>query len=298
MPNNTAFIGTSSPIGYDYEKEPELNHPNPLLEAPLGLFLLYDEIWFLHHQLCPKNMKDLDYVKFISDSDDVADYREKFDNISQEKIADNLGLESERSSVGFDHLLNDIAPFATYDNHGRSIQELGIMPNPDTRNFLFDYYVVSELDTDVDYISNTFVKSKISLDTMNTNSYRDLNKAESIIASRVPNYQTPDGPYFEAIDDFRKYRTRSQFREKMLEGDLTIEELEEEFTEIRNRMLIESTSRKNVYESIISMFVTQAPVFSNIFGAIAGAKNAAQSHSRNKNYGWANFLAKIENHNK
>ncbi len=62
-----AYIGVSTPIGYDHSsvfrvgigdvafpvKEPYwayyngLPYPTPILEAPYGLLLLYDELWFL-----------------------------------------------------------------------------------------------------------------------------------------------------------------------------------------------------------------------------------------------------------
>jgi hypothetical protein len=56
-----AFIGLSGPMGYDYNNYQDKNStiPNPILEAPLGLMVLYDKILFLHPSLCPKSMLDL-----------------------------------------------------------------------------------------------------------------------------------------------------------------------------------------------------------------------------------------------
>ena len=39
--------------------------PNPILESPMGLLILYDEIVFLCRSLCPDNMRALPYVKYV-----------------------------------------------------------------------------------------------------------------------------------------------------------------------------------------------------------------------------------------
>lgn len=70
MAIRTAFIGLSGPIAYDYKNVGDKIHPvetsapNPILEDSLGLMAFYDEIHFLAPQLCPRNMRDLPYVRF------------------------------------------------------------------------------------------------------------------------------------------------------------------------------------------------------------------------------------------
>jgi hypothetical protein len=32
--------------------------PNPILDSPFGLMLLYDELWFLTKDLCPTNLRN------------------------------------------------------------------------------------------------------------------------------------------------------------------------------------------------------------------------------------------------
>lgn len=68
-----AVIGLSTPLCYDYKnpiKNPSgdiYDTPNPILESPFGLLLLYDEVWFLNRNLCPQNMWNLPYVKFMDE---------------------------------------------------------------------------------------------------------------------------------------------------------------------------------------------------------------------------------------
>ena len=41
--------------------------PNPIIESPLGLMIFYDEILFLCRSICPENMRNLPYVKFVDE---------------------------------------------------------------------------------------------------------------------------------------------------------------------------------------------------------------------------------------
>jgi hypothetical protein len=60
-------------------------YPNPILEAPLGLMVLYDEVVFLNETICPKSMQDLDFIKFLSDREDIKDLLEKIDEEKMEE---------------------------------------------------------------------------------------------------------------------------------------------------------------------------------------------------------------------
>ena len=106
-----AYIGLSYPTFYDYLHEsPKTQNdtsssPNPVIESPWGLMILYDELWFLCESLCPNNMRKLPYVKFVDKMfpdlyfDDmlVNDYNIQqygYDGlISYERIMDSMNLE-------------------------------------------------------------------------------------------------------------------------------------------------------------------------------------------------------------
>jgi hypothetical protein len=70
MNKRIAYVGLSTPVFYDYKYSARETNadtrssPNPILDSPYGLLLLYDEIWFLTRSLCPDNMRDLPYVNF------------------------------------------------------------------------------------------------------------------------------------------------------------------------------------------------------------------------------------------
>ena len=73
MRKRTAYIGISYPLLYDYEHQANKgpndlsDSPNPIIESPLGLMIFYDEILFLCKSVCPNNMRNLPYVKFVDE---------------------------------------------------------------------------------------------------------------------------------------------------------------------------------------------------------------------------------------
>ena len=58
MKRRIAYIGLSYPLLYDYQHQAEMTEndvadsPNPIIESPLGLMILYDELWFLCESIC------------------------------------------------------------------------------------------------------------------------------------------------------------------------------------------------------------------------------------------------------
>lgn len=314
MTKRIAYLGLSTPLTYDYAHHGSAGSgkPNPILEAPLGLFLLYDELWFLHPDLCPINMRELDYVKFISDQEDINDYFEQINNISEEQLVskniDRSQIPNEQSpgsslrrpakaeAPGWQKLANHIAPFGKHYNHG--VDLIGpYLPTTSYSNFLADYFISHSLDADVDYISNSIINKKVSFKKIsNVETGDSLYPTERIIADRVQNYQTPIGPYFEQIDDFRNIETIKHFRSKMKnkEDISDIDGVNKSFDQIRNKMTIANTSKYNIYESLISFIVDCVPLASEFIGPAISGLDLTQSLRRRKNYGWVNFLAQVE----
>ena len=73
MSKRIAYIGISYPLLYDYWHPADkssndlIDSPNPIIESPLGLMIFYDEIVFLCRSVCPNNMRNLPYVKFVDE---------------------------------------------------------------------------------------------------------------------------------------------------------------------------------------------------------------------------------------
>ncbi|MEU6510569.1 hypothetical protein [Streptomyces sp. NPDC046942] len=69
-----AFLGHFAAAFYDEANPHKVDGrdvPNAVLENATGLMLCYDELWFLNRRQCPADMQDLDFVKFVSDHDDM-----------------------------------------------------------------------------------------------------------------------------------------------------------------------------------------------------------------------------------
>jgi len=297
MAKSIAYIGMSSPLGYDYEVEREFGRPNPILEAPLPLFLLYDEIWFLHHEMCPKNMENLGYVRILSDEQDITDYMEEVENLSEEDILDSSKPElGRRLGDNWETTMQNIAPYTdTYDDHSRnSIGGYG-HSRVSYGNFLLDQYVSEQLG--VDYVSNSAIKDYVTFDEdATTDPSYAIGATQKLVSKRIPQYQSQAGPYFDDIDDFRNSSYIEEFRKKLRGegGEVSAEELEYEYNRIRNRMTRAATSKKNIYDGIAQLFLDVTPGISETLGTIVDIKEILHSHSRAKKYGWVNLLTEIE----
>jgi hypothetical protein len=120
-----AFIGLSGPLFYDYRnparKAPSdlESSPNPVLDSPFGLLLLFDEIWFLCRSLCPDNMRDLPYVKFLDETGTLP------------KL-DNTTISDATKSIKADRLLyNSYEKFTErfFAKYWKTVRQVGIIWN-------------------------------------------------------------------------------------------------------------------------------------------------------------------------
>ncbi|WP_158059364.1 hypothetical protein [Halorussus halophilus] len=300
MGKNIAYLGVSSPLAYDYGRETDTKPPNPVLEAPLGLFLLYDELWFLHPCLCPENMQELEYVRFLSDRHDITDYYESVEQLDEDEI---LGEEppsvSRRPWKQYGELVKHVAPFAKYDNHGR-LFDSHFYPDASYGNFLIDQFIASELNTDVDYIANSAVMQILDPNPdVQSGHPKRLSTAEELVSRRIatdlPNLQSPRGPYFEAVDDFRNIDSIGRFREKLDSSpeELDADSLDNEFREVRNRVFAAETDRSNVYKSVVSLMLIYAPGVGKAANTTSKLNDIVTYDARSRKHGWTNFLANV-----
>ena len=301
MGENIAYLGVSSPLAYDYGRETETEPPNPILEAPLGLFLLYDELWFLHPCLCPENMRELEYVQFLSDRRDITDYYESVEQMDETEIlGEDPPSVSRRPWVEYGELVEHVAPFAKYDNHGR-LFDSHFYPDASYGNFLIDQFIASELNTDVDYIANSTVIQMLEpAPDVQTSHPERLSTAKELvsrrIANEIPNVQFPRGPYFEAVDDFRNIGSIDRFREKLdtSPDELDADSLDREFQRIRNRVFTAETDRSNVHKSIMSLTLIYVPGVGKAANTTSKLNDIITYDARSSKHGWTNFLSNVE----
>lgn len=214
-----AFIGLSTPIGYDYgnfaSKAPadEASSPNPVLDSPFGLLLLFDELVFLTRSLCPENMRNLPYVSFLDESlllphlltEEVeaaenavwnAEFGTAISMRPYSDVIDAIGLPSDMN--------------VDNHSHGLSLGALSRQANPSMSNLAIDMLVHAKLrDPTLELIANSRFHGAIE-DTAIAPSHPQL--AEVIAIEGIPNYLTSKGPYHPIIEDVRSNKYLSDFR--------------------------------------------------------------------------------------
>lgn len=146
MKKRIAYIGLSYPLFYDYRNQAPLSEndtwdsPNPIIESPLGLMILYDELWFLCESLCPSNMRGLSYIKYV-DKIYPDLYYEGADLFRQK-----ADLKLNYRGLSYEDTLNRMnlnKDFGSLDNHSHGIKIGDIIKsgNADENNLKFDIYI-------------------------------------------------------------------------------------------------------------------------------------------------------------
>lgn len=233
-----ALIGSSSPLCYEYtlDWQQELGG-HPVLEAPTALIALFDEIWFLHESLCPANMRDLPYVRFLNRRPVLPGGA----NFSR----DILPLEAARLEE-FETLLRsahggvpDSNVFERYNEIAERARGLPI--GRGTGMAALDNHNGSARIGDVLIAGNSVRFSSLALDNLiedalaargfdvrlvtNTLSHRllprfdyegsALSVAETLIVRRIPNHNGARGPYHPCLEELRESKFIAEFRNKV-----------------------------------------------------------------------------------
>ncbi|HDM8038418.1 TPA: hypothetical protein P0E05_001482 [Vibrio fluvialis] len=211
-----AFVGLSTPVGYDYTNpatkttSDQRSSPNPILDSPFGLMLLFDEIVFLSKSLCPENMRSLPYVTFLDDS-------KRLPLVTQEEIA-SVG-NAALGRFGYPHSFQEAIRNAGVleemgvDNHthGLKFGEFNGFANSDERNLAIDMLFHSRLnDSSIELITNSNLRP---LDTQDEDVWGKLKLTELLVVENIPNFLSKKGPYHPVIDEVRENKYLKEFRE-------------------------------------------------------------------------------------
>ncbi|MBE5883855.1 MAG: hypothetical protein E7291_05515 [Lachnospiraceae bacterium] len=230
MKKRIAYIGLSYPLLYDYANQasPSQNDisdsPNPIIESPMGLMILYDELWFLCESLCPNNMRKLCYVKFVDKEfpdlyyegaeDFITDINLKIESdrgLSYAEILKRMNLQQRNGLDVHTHLLR----IGNYETSARSGED----------KLAFDLYILEALqeisDCEIELIAN----SRFCL-----RDFEPSNKAprlvEKIVIPNIPNYLQVDGPYDPCMEVLRNHEYITDFRKWVTDNHNTIQRSE------------------------------------------------------------------------
>lgn len=320
MSSRIAYVGFSSPIFYDYRtpvpagtRDEEI--PNPILESPLGLQLLYDELWFPTVDFCPYNLRAAPYVRFLDLSgrfpplrqyrpDDVADFfrtdpaldarRRAHYDFCSEKWKDFRDRLPTTWDNAFDHHTHPI-PIGDdfYQGHSIGLEAL-----------LFDLAIMSHLDDPrVELVTNSFTHGWLSAET---SPLPRLDLAEHLTVPRLPEYSSRHGPYHECVLEARDNRFLVHFRDWIGKADFTgteaaeiAREAEATLARLRNdifvRHLDERTHFRSLSVTLAKKFIDAAVPFAGPVVTGAGDVGKEVHHfATTRDKRWQAFLASLE----
>ncbi|MFJ5210711.1 hypothetical protein [Streptomyces nigra] len=242
-----AFIGMAGPLCYDYQNpkqvEPEI--PNPILENVTGLILSYDEIWFLSRALCPLDLEEVAFVKFVEDDSELIERAQvAFNQYTDLYFDDASGWDAARGDLSVARRLwgesvrfiAEELPFkAGPDHHSRTIPGFDAMGSGEpTYNVLADLGMAASLGMKTDVIFNSY-SAAIAEQLEHPHSVltqRRIDFSEHLTAIRTIDHLGPKGAYHESLDELRMHPQVTEFRQYLTEVDVATGDLTKLATEV------------------------------------------------------------------
>lgn len=318
-----AFIGLSGPIAYDYNNQSknefpsDHSSPNPILEDSMGLLLFYDELIFLSPQLCPKNMRSLDFVKFLINYEDFENKYSKALSKAEKIMVDKEKSNFQKSNPLYINTIQTIINSSSNkenfltDHHTHKFNlTSNIVVNAASLYFnlvYVDLQLIEEFNLkncELIYNSgNYFVIEDASFsDTYNLDKIKVANQ---LIINHLPNYLLKDGPFHECMLELRHHKFVSNFRshldeilyfEKNNEHKKIAEELEMTAKQYRNNIFSRylndeigyTTSSKAITLDFTGLVLPVAGSMSNFF-------DQTQEQAKKEKIKWAGFVTDIKN---
>jgi hypothetical protein len=299
-----AYIGFSTPIGYNYKYRLKSGKPNPILDSPLGLFLFYDELWFLERSLCPQNMTNLPYVYFLDEEYDLSNFDLSQFSWDQKEVMNLISKESQQKA--WNSQLKSIQVNADedweVDVHSRwlSIGNGSSTPKPSEYNLMLDDYISSQFDLDL--ITNSYT-SFAATEFIPTELSRQL--AHLVIVDNIPNFQFLEGPYHPLIEELRSDGFLVEFKKKIthMSSGKNLDDLKKissdlkiQFDDYSKSLISRALSKKRIYKGIADFVLGQIVILSNIYSALDGGNTIYNAINDRKSLGWAGFMANIKTH--
>lgn len=229
MRKRRALVGFSSPIGYGYEHHaPTTKHdlqssPNPFLLGSMGLFLLYDEIWFACESLCPANMRKLPYVNFLDqqfeNNVEIANEIAEANNWVQFFRTPNI---NDAFPSGYGETERIFGEGLKIDNHthGLAFLDAKLNGNPGIDQLAIDLWLLRRFpELNLELVLNPLT-AQAAIEPGEDNSeifpesrFRQVGITNRLIKLRgFEDINSPEGPYNEGVEKLRSDQTISDFR--------------------------------------------------------------------------------------
>lgn len=315
MKKRVAYIGISYPLLYDYEHQAERcsndlsDSPNPIIESPLGLITLFDELLFLCRSLCPNNMRNLPYVKFVDEL--YPDFY--FGDIAAAAHRMERDISLNHSRLRFSDIVKamHIDSWNSLDNHTHGLQlgDMNLFASSNECHFLFDMYVFEALqqmhDEDIELIAN----SMFHIGAACGGTQAEL--TDKIIIPQIPNYISADGPYHSCMEELRENEYIKDFRKWIVKNHSNLQRseiqdicvgVERNIEETRNRVFnkyLQENRGFSLFKSTSSTLIKTAlgtvctPI--SIADAFAGSIKKGKHTLDAKSIRWQGFVINSRN---
>ena len=310
------FVGFSGPLLYDYGVEASrtaadlVDSPNPLLDSPFGLMLLYDELWFACRSLCPENMRSLDFVRFLDEEGLLPDVGEAMKSLPSPSDDPHFVMAATAAGDPFRQYGDLVAALrldwgVVPDNHTHQLRVGGatLSANGLSADVVrLDIEIQARLERDdVELIGNSYGQSL--LQRVNTGiGAADL--AHVLVVDRIPNVMSPKGPYHPVIKDLREDSYLKAFRRWIAESATETTPAEAEkfkasvelrLQEAKEEALLQSFDESRLFYStaktltgiVADLFAPGASALKDIIVNVQEAREAR--HSR-----WQGFLISLD----
>lgn len=307
-----ALIGLSSPIFYDYSQQGErlsselYSSPNPILDGAYGLFFLYDEIWFLTRCLCPRNMRNASFVRFLDEEVSLTP------EILDAKVEHPEYFFSKYQVQRFKESVNSYWPTVTKvginweaspDIHTHGINVAGAHVSANSMreiNVIKDIALVTHLrDKSFELITNTFTQNLFDRD-----SKKGANVAltQELVIDHIPNYLDKFGPYHPCVEECRQSRYLADFRKWIAEHpcNLTTKEINEtkravetEIATLTKNILGRYWEPKQQFRTFGKTILGLIPTFSDFVSVIDLIEQLKEARNSNRTR-WQGFLLDLK----
>jgi hypothetical protein len=317
--NRTAFIGLSGPLFYDYKNPAtrtaadRASSPNPVLAAPISLMLLYDEIWFLTKSLCPENLRNCSFVRFLDESGaldelDPADAQKWTELNSEELRRTAYRIIREEFFDRYKDVLRgcgvDWQGACDNHTHGLSIGPFNVSANSASfTSLLLDLYIHQKLERPyAELVANPYLEKCIERSVFPGGK---LSFSEALIGPRLLNWQSPLGPYRSEIEDLRHHHFLEDYRTWIAQQDVGFgkqeaaerrQAVEREVHDAMKKALLEKLSNGLLVKNSATLLAKAALdiATAGISGHILDAAEAVKKTVETKSIRWQGFLLDLE----
>lgn len=302
-----AYVGLSTPIGFDYKNEASkapadtFSSPNPVLDSPFGLLLLFDELVFLTRSLCPENMRHLPYVSFLDESGklpiiDDGEIQQALENAWAAEAQQTVSVTPFRDSIQRAGVLKDM--LVDNHSHGLSIGSIQTQANASLSNLALDFLILSkQKGSGLELVTNSRLQPKLE-DASLGSTHLDL--TELLVIQNIPNYLTPTGPYHPVVDEVRGNKYLTDFRKWIASRPKNVsrQELDEMRTDIefalqeaQDDYFLKNLDSKRHYTSIGKAVVGDAIGFLFPFsGTVSAIAESTIDAANDADQYWQGFL--------